>query len=783
MPEIGQSISHYKIVKKIGQGGMGEVFLAEDTSLDRKVALKFLPQDMQQDDVAHQRFLREAKSAAALDHPYICNVHEVGSSEGRHFIAMEYVEGWTLKERLEEGALTLEEAASIAAQIANALEMAHQKGIVHRDLKPANIMLTSQGHAKVMDFGLAKRVVTDGGTEQDLTTGLTQEGSTLGTPAYMSPEQVRARPADHRSDIFAFGIIFYEMLTGVHPFRRAMPVETTGAILHEEPEPVAQYVTGATEHLHELVSEMLAKDPDQRIQTIGEVANRLAEFSAGGTEIGLRILVSSRLGRRLTLALIIIAVATLVGWWVFQRGPVETEAPGIHSIAVLPLENLSGDSGQDYFATGMTETLITDLARLGGLKRVIARRSVMRYQGTRRPLVEIAHELDVDALVTGSVVRSGGLVSIAVQLIDPLTEGQLWANRYERELKDIIRLQSDIVSAIVDELKVQLTPGEKASLASAQAMNPQAYEAYLKGRIESNRLSRKNLEMAMEYFRLALQKDPGFALAHVGIARLWGIRGHLGYVPPREAIPEVRAAVSQALALDEGLAEAYRVLGGTQFYLEWNWDGARRSWQRAEELGNRDLEGMASWAAYSAAMGQLEGTSAAFEQALESDPYNPQLRDFYGHQLLRLRRYDEAVAQFQRVLTAEPAFASSLNGLWRAFHFKQMYRDASGQAAQYMASSGYPEVAGTIEQDHEALEYEAAMRNAASALAERSGQSLLIARMFAFAGERDLAQHWLDRAYRDGDSSMVYLKVDPSFDILRDDPSFRTLLRKMNFPP
>jgi len=694
---IGKTLGHFHILEKIGQGGMGEVFLAEDTSLHRMVAMKFLPVEMQQDDTARKRLIREARSAAALDHPYICHINEVGESEGRAFIAMEYVKGRSLKERLAAGALPLNEVLRAAIEVAEALEAAHAKGIIHQDIKPGNIMLTPTGHAKVMDFGLAKQATGGGGADsQDETvTALTRCGAAVGTLAYMPPEQLRGQMVDSRSDLWALGVTLYEMATGMRPFQGQDGFELMSSILNRVPRPLPSQ---APAELGAVIGRCLEKDPEKRYQRAGDLREALIAVQAGTVSpwVGWRYrLTHSRwpVIAAVALALFILAgiLVTLDVGGLRTRLTGASDAAKIQSLAVLPLENLSGNPEQDYFAAGMTETLITDLARLGGLRRVTARATAMRYQGTKRPFAEIARELRVDALVTGSVQRFAERVSIAVQLIDPETEDQLWTNRYERDLKDVIRLQNEIVAAIVGEIRIRLTPGDKARLASARPVDPEAYDAYLKGCIETNRLSPKNFEMAMEYFRLALQKDPAFALAHTGIARVWNAKGHLGYVPPRDALPMVRAAVSQALALDERLAEAHRVLGSAQFYLEWNWEGAVRSWQRASELEPNDADSLVGLAAYSCAMGRLDGTAAAFEHALESDPHNPQLRDFYGHQLLRLRRYDEAVVQFRQVLNSEPAFRSSLNGLWRAFHFKRMFDEASGYAAQYFAASGYPE--------------------------------------------------------------------------------------------
>ncbi len=557
----------------------------------------------------------------------------------------------------------------------------------------------------------------------------------------------------------------------------------SSAILNESPRPLPAHVPLA---FQAAVERCLQKDPARRYQRASDVQAALEALQTGTATPWMhpRYLIRRRAWPAWVAAALVV-VSLLVG---FDVGGVRGRltgtqgAPRIESLAVLPLENLSGDSSQDYFAAGMTETLITDLARLGALKRVTARGSVMRYQGTKQSFAEIARDLKVDALITGSVLRSGALVSLTVQLIDPKTEAQLWTNRYQRDLKDVIRLQNDIVAAIVGEIKAQLTPDDQVRLASARPVNPDAYDAYLKGRIEADRLSRQNLEAAMEYFRLALQKDPGFALAHVGIARVWLTRGHLGHMPPREAVPEVRAAIAKALTLDARLADAYSLLGYSQFYLEWNWEAARRSWQRGIELNPNDVEVRVVLAAFAAAMGQPEGTSAAFEVGLESDPHNPQLRDYYGHQLLRLRRYDEAIVQFRRVLSAEPNFTSSLDGLWSGYQFKQMHGEAAQHAVRYLTAGAHPELGADFERENARLGYGVALRKAAARLAERSGTSLGIAQIYAFAGDKDLAQEWLEKAHQDGDSSMVYLKVDPSFDILRDDPRFQALLRKMNFP-
>ena len=787
----GARLGPYEIQSALGAGGMGEVYRARDSRLERDVALKVLPAAALADETARARLVREARLASKLNHPHICTIYDVGESEGRTYVAMELVEGQSLSDRVARGALPIAEVVAYGQQMAAALAHAHAKGVVHRDFKSANVVVTPEGEVKALDFGLAKRLASDelaDGTTRSRQS-LTEAGVVAGTLAYMAPEQLRGRPADARSDIWALGVVLYELAAGRRPFQGKTGFELSSAILSQ---PIPAVPASVPAPLAAVIDRCLAKEPGARYQRAGDVRAALEALQTGTVAPWMhrRYLIRRRAWPAWVAAALVV-VSLLVGSLLvgFDVGGVRGRLAGTHgiprieSLAVLPLENLSGDSSQDYFAAGMTETLITDLARLGALKRVTARGSVMRYRGTTLSFAEIARELKVDALITGSVLRSAGLVSLTVQLIDPKTEAQLWTNRYQRDLKDVIRLQNDIVAAIVGELKAQLTPDDQVRLASARPVNPDAYDAYLKGWIEANRLSRQNLETAMEYFRLALQKDPGFALAHVGIARVWVTRGHLGHVLPRDAVPEVRAAIARALALDERLAEAYALLGHSQFYLEWNWEAARGSWQRAIELNPNDAEVRVVMAAFAAAMGQLEGTSAAFEAALESDPHNPQLRDYYGHQLLRLRRYDEAIVQFRRVLGAEPNFTSSLDGLWSAYHFKQMYGEAAQYAARLLAVGAYPELGAAFERENASLGYAGALRNAAARREERSGTSFGIAGMYAFAGDKDLALRWLEKAYQDGDSTMVYLKADPSFDMLRDDPRFQALLRKMNFPP
>ena len=755
MPEIEQTISHYRIIEKIGQGGMGEVFLAEDSSLDRKVALKFLPRDMQQEELAHQRFLREAKSAAALDHPFICSIYEVGEVDGQNFISMEYVEGQSLKEKLEGGQLRLEDALQVCTEVADALDMAHQKGIVHRDLKPANIMLTPQGHAKVMDFGLAKRVVTDEGTEQDLTTGLTQEGSTLGTPAYMSPEQVRAWPVDNRTDIFSFGIIFYEMLTGIHPFRRNLPVETTGAILYAEPEPVAKHLPGSTELLQETVGGMLEKNPDQRFKTMGEVVNRLSELTA---------------------------TAAMIKWGASEGGPAEVSAPVIRSIAVMPLINLTGNPEQEYFVDGMTEALITGLSKVGALK-VISRSSAMRYKGTDKSLAEIARELKVDALIEGSVLREGDRVGISAELVEADTGHNMWANRYERSITSILALHGEVAEAIARQVHVTLTPQEETLLTATRQVDPRAYEAYLKGMSHLYKLTPPEIEAALHYFEQALETDPDYALAYGGISGVWLCRQQMGLLIPSEATPRVKDAAQKALELDDTLPEVHHLWASIRTWCDWDWEAGEQAFKRALEIKPNYAEALVYYSNLLCYMDRLDEALIMAERGRQLDPLNSIILTISSSVLLYLRRFDDAIMLAQKALRTSPNDPVGHNSLWGSFFMKGMHEESLKSARAFFEGLGLAEISNAMARGYEEDGFSGAMTSAAEIMVAFSEQTYVspywIAQMYAYAGEKEKSIEWLEMAYELRDPMMPYIGGF-DFDLIVDDPRYQDLLRRMN---
>jgi TolB-like protein len=779
----GARLGHYRILEQIGAGGMGEVYRAHDERLDRDVAIKVLPPASAADAAARARLLREARAAAALKHPSICTIHEVSDAGDQAYIAMELVEGVPLSSRVQGRALPVAETMRHGIQIADALAHAHSRHIVHRDLKSANVIVGPDGRATVLDFGLARRM--EGPELSDSTTAgpatITERGTVVGTLAYMAPEQLRGAPADARSDIWALGVVLYEMAAGVRPFSGQSAFDLSARILNDPPPALRSSLPVA---LRAVIEKCLAKEPAHRYQSATEVRAALEATQSGAASPA--IAVRYLLARRPWLALgAAAALATAIAAGVYRddlrRGWLGG-APRVDSIAVLPLVNLSGDAAQDYLADGITEVLSTDLARLGGLRRVIARSSVIRYKGSDKALADIARELDVDALLTGSVLRSGDRVSITAQLLDPATGNQLWSNRYDRDLRDVLTVRNEIVAAIVGEIRAQLSPDDRARLSAAQPVNPEAFEAILKGRFHWAKQTPEDYDIAERYFQHALDRDPGNAQALAGLGSVWMMRGDAGFQPPAVTLPKARAFLERAVAANDDSAEAHQWLGSLALS-EFDVATAERELRRALELNPNHAAAHFFYADLLLILRRPEDWDREIHRALELDPLNDFIRSFYGWELNYVKRYDEAIAVFQKLLPTGPNKATNYLGLWGAYHRKGMYEQALAAARDYFLTLRQPDFADALGPGGGAAAYREGMKRGGELMVERAKSThvpaVRIARMFAHAGDADRALHWLERAYDNREPSLTRLGIFWDWLDLHGDPRFQDLMRRI----
>jgi serine/threonine protein kinase/tetratricopeptide (TPR) repeat protein len=793
----GTRLGSYEITSLLGSGGMGQVYRAKDLKLGRDVAIKVLREDFASDPDRLRRFEQEARSASALNHPNIITIHDIGKHGETPYIAMEFVEGKTLREMLTDGPLPTKKLLQLATQIAEGLAKAHSAGIVHRDLKPENLMVSSDGYVKILDFGLAKllpEAVNYGSEDTTITKELTRAGVILGTIGYMSPEQASGRPLDHRSDQFSFGSILYEMVTGKIAFKRETAAEMLAAIIEGEPEPVAKVNPDVPPHLRVIVECCLEKRPEERYESTRDLSRELE----GLREIPFTL--PAILTRRTVLAgisaLLVLGFVLLVGLNVGGlRDRLLGVASPIDSLAVLPLANQSGDPEQEYFVDGITEAIITDLAKISALK-VISRNSAMRYKDTDKSIPEIAEELGVDAVIEGSVLREGGRVRVTAQLIEASTDQYLWADNFEQELRDIMTLYSDVARTIAQEIEIAVTPEEETRLASVRPVNPGAHDAYLKGSYHSDKMTPEDLEIAKGYFDLALEKDPSYASAYEGLAWVWAVRQQRGITAPHEAGPKAKALALQAIALDDSSAITHRTLAGIKTWTDWDWAGAEQEWRRALELDPNLASAHAFFAHFLGITGRIEEALPHGERAIELDPLNALFQGLHAQVLCAAGRYDDAMALSRNAMALQPNVwaGTAYGGLMCAFVLKGM-RDEHLDLERERNARDHERMAA-FEQGFAEAGYEGAMRGIAklqSARYESSrgipdpsvqnyGRPYAIAHWYLMAGDYDRSIEWLEKAFEVRDPGLPYVNFRPFWAPLRSDPRFQDLLRRMNLP-
>jgi len=803
---IAESIAHYRIIKKLGAGGMGEVYLALDTKLDRKVALKVLQPDSLAEANLKRRLVREAQAAAKLDHPNICAVYDVNEAASLTYIVMQYIEGETLADKMERQPLELSTAMAIAEQATEGLAEAHAHGVVHRDLKPQNMMITPRGQLKILDFGLAKQMRSSDSVDVEASTAtlLSTPGHVIGTVPYMSPEQLRGEPLDASSDIFSLGVAFYEMLAGKHPFQDKSAAVTMSRIMLSDPIPTEQFHAQVSPELQALLSKMLSKDKAARYQSAQDLLTDLRQLPAQLSTNEAQAAVTTTkqfsaittnetvaegsfskarrykwvvLASALALILLVVAISQFVS------------TGHLDSLAVLPFSYVSSDPqlmanpDREYLSDGLTESIINNLSQLANLK-VIARSSVFRYKGKDLPVQAIGRELNVRAVLNGEIKQQGDELTINVELMDVKENRSIWGDTYQRKTADIQTVQKEIARTVSEKLRLKMTGADQTQLAKTYTESGEAYEAYLKGRYHWNKRTDDGFKQATNFFQEAIDKDPNYALAYTGLADCYTLRSDYGFLAPKEGYALAKGAVTLALKYDESLAEAHTSLASIKAVTDWDWQGAENEYRKALELNPKYPTAHHWYAAQLLLQGRLDQALQEIKTAQQLDPLSLGINKDFAVILLYARDYDKALEQCRKTLEIEPDFGAMFTYIAQIYELQGKYAEATAELEKAHASAPEDvEITYALGQAYALMGRKDEALKISNELNQPGKNSTYLrkeaAYLYALLGEKEQAIAILQKAAEDHYMPVAELKMDPRLDELRKDPRVVEILQKI----